>query len=45
MDLSTLSPHLILLFAQQRLVGVDELQVGGGGDVDVAPLLGQEGLA
>lgn len=40
-----LGPNLILLFAEQGFVGVDELQIGGGGDVDVAPLFGQEGLA
>ena len=37
--------HLILLFAEEGFVGVDELQVGGGCDVDMAPLLGQEELA
>ena len=36
---------LVLLFGQQRLVGVDELQVGGGCDVDMPPVLGQEALA
>lgn len=39
------SPYLVLLFCEQGLVGVDELQIGGGCDVDVAPLLTQEGLA
>ena len=37
--------HLILFLGEQSLVGVDELQVGGGGDVDMAPLIGQEALA
>ena len=37
--------HLILFLGEQILVGVDELQVGGGGDVDVTSLLGQEALA
>ena len=37
--------HLILFFGEQSLVRVDELQVGGGGDVDMAPLLSQEALA
>ena len=37
--------HLILLLAEKGLVGMNELQVGGGGDVHVAPLLSQEALA
>ena len=37
--------YLILLLAKQGLVGVDELQIGGGGDVDMAPVLGKELLA
>jgi len=39
------STYLILLFAQQSFVGVDELQVRSRSDVHVAPLFGQEMLA
>ena len=37
--------NLVLLLAQKGLVGVNELQVGGGGDVHMTPLLGEEALA
>ncbi len=37
--------YLILLLAQESLVGVDELQVRCGSDVHMAPLFGQEVLA
>ncbi len=39
------STYLILLLAQQSFVGVDELQVRSGSNVNMAPLLGQKMLA